>query len=72
MVAEDLICNLGDTHIYSNHVEQVDEQLARADQAMALPKLVLKKQKDIFSYKFEDITLENYKPLPSISAPISV
>ena len=52
MVPGELIGNLGDTHLYSNHIEYVEKQLAR-DSAGNPPKLKLNKADDIFSYKFE-------------------
>lgn len=67
----DFIHTLGDTHIYNNHLEQVDLQLKRSPRPY--PKIVINPEvKDIFSFKYEDFTLENYDPYPSIKAPISV
>lgn len=61
----------GDTHIYNNHFEQVETQLTRTPKA--LPKMKLNPEvKDIFSFKYEDFTLENYNPDPNIKAPIAV
>jgi thymidylate synthase len=60
----------GDCHIYSNHQEQVDAQLARAPRV--LPKLViLRKPDSIFDYKFEDFVFEGYDPHPAIKAPVA-
>lgn len=77
MVPHELIGSLGDTHLYLNHLEQVNELLKRWDDAEqsypALPNLKLNPEiKDIFSFKYEDITLEGYNPMPSIKAPIAV
>ena len=61
----------GDTHLYTNHVEQARLQLGR--EPLAHPKLVIKrKPESIFSYKFEDFEIVNYQSHPSIKAPIAV
>ena len=61
----------GDTHLYSNHMEQVDLQLSR--QPRALPTLTINRKPDsIFDYKFEDFKISGYEPHPSIKAPIAV
>lgn len=72
MVPDELIGNLGDTHIYNNHIEQIKEQLKRDVFKYDAPKLKLKKVKDIFSYKFEDFEIEGYECYPIIKMPISV
>jgi thymidylate synthase len=69
--AGEFVHTLGDTHIYSNHFEQVDLQLSRAPRSY--PKMIINPNvKDIFSFKYEDFKLENYDPYPSIKAPIAV
>jgi thymidylate synthase len=61
----------GDVHIYNNHFEQVDEQLSR--EARDLPTLKInRKVTDIFDFKYEDFTIENYDPHPAIKAEVSV
>ncbi len=63
----------GDTHIYNNHFEQVGIQTERRNDIRPMPKMRINPEvKDIFDFKFEDFTLENYDPHPSIKAPISV
>lgn len=67
----DFVHTFGDAHIYSNHFEQVNLQLSRTP--MALPTLKLNPAiKSIFDFTFDDITLENYNPQPSIRAPVAV
>jgi thymidylate synthase len=65
------IHTFGDAHIYSNHVDQVREQLSRTPRA--LPTLSLNPDADdLFNFEYEDMTLNNYDPLPLIKAPIAV
>jgi thymidylate synthase len=67
----DFVHTLGDAHIYSNHMEQVKEQLSRSPRA--LPYMRLNPEvTDIFKFKFEDFTLENYDPYPAIKAQVAV
>lgn len=62
---------LGDAHIYTNHFEQVDTQLAR--EPRSLPRMIIRPDvKDIFSFKYEDFCLEGYDPYPAIKAPVAV
>ena len=78
MVAQ--VCNLalgefvhtfGDTHLYSNHLEQAREQLTRAPRK--LPAMRLNPAiRNIFDFKYEDFTLEAYDPHPAIKAPVAV
>ncbi|MEA5259983.1 thymidylate synthase [Arcicella aquatica] len=67
----DFIWTGGDTHIYSNHYEQVATQLAREPRALPTMK-INPAVKSIFDFKFEDFTLENYHPYPGIKAPVAV
>jgi thymidylate synthase len=72
MVPGELIGNLGDTHLYDNHIEYVEKQLARESKSEP-PQLVLNKAKDIFSYKYDDFKIENYDPHPNWKGvPIAV
>jgi thymidylate synthase len=67
----DFVHTLGDAHIYSNHFEQVREQLARVPRA--LPKLKLNPEvTDLFAFRYDDIAFENYDPHPAIKAPVAV
>jgi len=69
--AGEFIHTFGDAHLYSNHLDQVDEQLKR--EQFALPTMKINPDvNDIFSFKYEDFTLENYQAHPTISAPIAV
>ncbi|WP_416391577.1 thymidylate synthase [Alloalcanivorax xenomutans] len=62
---------LGDAHLYSNHLEQADTQLAR--EPRALPTMHLNPRvRDLFAFRYEDFTLEGYDPHPLIKAPIAV
>lgn len=67
----DFIHTLGDAHIYNNHLEQANLQLSREPNALPVMK-INPKVKDIFSFKFEDFTLENYKAWPHIKGQVAV
>jgi thymidylate synthase len=80
MIPEDLIGNLGDVHLYNNHIEQAKEQLTRTP--YELPKLVHMKTDQFYKSLSDDSTLyhhldvgdfiiENYQSHPSIKAPLS-
>jgi thymidylate synthase len=67
----ELVHTLGDAHIYLNHLEQADEQLAREPRSLPVMKLN-PAVKDLFAFRYEDFTLEGYDPHPAIRAPIAV
>jgi len=74
MVPDELICNLGDVHLYSNHIKQAKEQLTR--ESMKLPKICLdyregEYNKDLTDLTPDDFVLFDYQPHPTIKAPLS-
>ncbi len=78
MIAQ--VCNLepgefihsfGDVHLYSNHLEQVDLQLSR--DFRPLPQMYINPEvKDLFAFRYEDFSLQNYNPHPAIKAEVAV
>jgi thymidylate synthase len=69
--AGEFIHTFGDAHIYNNHFEQLELQLSRDPKP--LPKMILNPEiKDLFDFKFEDFTLQNYVAHPSIKGSVSV
>ena len=67
----DFVWTGGDTHLYLNHLEQVQTQLARTP--YPLPQLNIKRRPPtLFDYKFEDFEIVNYQSHPHISAPVAV
>jgi thymidylate synthase len=77
MVPDELIGNLGDTHLYSNHIEQAEEQLSHTP--FNLPTLrINENMSDTYTILFDthkwshtDFTIENYQSHPVIKAPLS-
>ena len=71
MEVGDFVHTFGDVHIYSNHFEQVKLQLSR--EPKSLPKMIINPAvKDIFSFNYDDFTLENYDPHPHIKGIVAV
>jgi len=67
----DFVHSFGDVHLYNNHFEQAELQLSRTP--FHLPTMKINPDvKDIFSFKFEDFSLENYECHPGIKAPVAV
>ena len=67
----EFIHTTGDTHIYTNHMEQIREQLSR--EPRPLPRMILNPEvKNIFDFKYEDFTLVDYDPWPAIKGVVSV
>ena len=67
----EFIHTLGDAHIYTNHIDQVNEQLGRKPKK--LPQIKINPSvKNIFDFKYEDFSLEGYDPYPLIKAPVAV
>ncbi len=67
----EFVHTIGDAHLYRNHVEQADTQLARAP--FPPPSLRLNPAvTDLFAFRFEDVAIENYQCHPAIKAPIAV
>ena len=79
MIPDELVGNLGDVHLYSNHIEQAKEQLTR--EPMKLPKLIIDQfdktnhymgdMDDISEHDIEQFKLEGYQSHPTIKAPLS-
>jgi len=67
----DFVHTFGDAHLYRNHMEQTRTLLTRTPRP--LPQLRLNPEvRDLFAFRYEDITIENYDPHPAIAAPVAV
>jgi thymidylate synthase len=71
MVPDELIGNLGDVHLYLNHIEPIKEQITRVPYELPTVKISDRVVNDISEYTLDDITLENYQYHPSIKMPLS-
>ena len=71
LIPHEIIVTTGDTHAYSNHMEQIQEQLTRNPRQ--LPQLkILRRPDSIYGYRFEDFEIVGYDPHPGIKAPVAV
>jgi len=66
----EFVHTFGDAHLYLNHVEQAEIQLAR--EPRPLPVMTIAPKDDLFAYRLEDFVLEGYEPWPHIKAPVAV
>jgi thymidylate synthase len=71
MVPDELIGNLGDVHLYANHVEQAKEQIEREPYELPTLKIHSSKIDDIAHHEIADFGIENYQSHPAIKAPLS-
>lgn len=71
MVAHEFVHTFGDVHLYRNHLEQATLQLTR--EPFPLPKMKINPEvTDLFSFRYDDFTLEDYRFHPAIKAPVAV
>jgi thymidylate synthase len=66
----EFVHTFGDAHLYLNHVDQAHEQLSR--EPLPFPTLQMADKRDLFSFSYEDFTLEGYEAHPHIKAPVAV
>ena len=71
MVPDEVIGNLGDVHLYLNHIEPIKEQLTREPYPLPTVKISDRVVNDISEYTLDDIILENYQSHPTIKMPLS-
>jgi thymidylate synthase len=71
LVPGEVVVTMGDCHLYSNHAEQVETQLARQPKARPVLEIV-RKPESVYDYCFEDFVLQGYDPEPNISAPVAI
>jgi thymidylate synthase len=66
----EFVHTFGDAHLYLNHIEQAETQLARAP--LPAPTMTITPRDDLFAYTLEDFVLEGYEPWPHIKAPVAI
>ena len=66
----EFVHTLGDAHLYTNHLEQAEEQLSR--KPLTPPKIIVKNKESIDDYEFEDFELINYEFHPHIPAKVAI
>jgi thymidylate synthase len=71
MIPDEVIGNLGDVHLYLNHIEPIKEQLTREPYPLPTVKISDRVVNDISEYTLDDIILENYQSHPTIKMPLS-
>jgi thymidylate synthase len=71
MIPDELIANLGDVHLYSNHIEQAKEQIDRTPFELPTLEILNTEVDDIAHYEIEDFVIKNYQSHPPIKAPLS-
>ena len=71
MIPDEVIGNLGDVHLYLNHIEPIKEQLTREPYLLPTVKISDRIVNDISEYALDDFTLENYQYHPTIRMPLS-
>ena len=71
MVSDELIGNLGDVHLYSNHIEQAKEQISREPFELPILKILDAQVDDVAHYELMDIEIHNYQSHTTIKAPLS-
>lgn len=73
MLPLELIGNLGDCHLYNNHLSYAEEQLTTRDTNIKSPTLVIERKESLFDYEYNDFKFNNYKPQPNWkNVPIAV
>ena len=71
MIPDELIGNLGDVHLYSNHIEQAWEQISRTPYELPKLRILDAQVEDIAHYEIDDFEIHNYQYHPAIKAPLS-